>query len=31
MQKLLDRVAADGNNFSVVVNTEAAPVKVQTV
>lgn len=31
MQKLLDRVAADGNNFSVVVNTDAAPVQVQTV
>ena len=31
MQKLLDRVAADGNNFSVVVNTESAPVQVQTV
>lgn len=31
MQKLLDRVASDGNNFNVVVNTEAAPVQVQTV
>lgn len=31
MHKILDRVAADGNNFSVVVNTEAAPVQVQTV
>jgi len=31
IQKLLDRVASDGNNFSVVVNTESAPVQVQTV
>jgi len=31
MHKILDRVAADGNNFSVVVNTETAPVQVHTV
>ena len=31
MHKILDRVAADGNNFSVVVYTETAPVQVHTV
>ena len=31
MHKILDRVAADGNSFSVVVNTETAPVQVHTV
>ena len=31
MHKILDRVAADGNNFSVVVNTEAGAVQVHTV
>lgn len=30
MQKLLDRVAADGSNLSVVINTEAAPVAVES-
>jgi len=31
VQKILERVTPDGNNLSVVVNTETAPVQVQTV
>jgi hypothetical protein len=31
MHKILDRVAADGNSFSVVVNTDSAPVAVEVV
>jgi len=30
MHKILDRVAADGNSFSVVVNTDAGPVAVES-